>query len=316
MSNVTPIPRRPTEGPPPPPFRRCDAAEHVGRVVRPTRDASAGDRSVPWATFAAFQEVYEAARSSLTTAEDMTRLVHEITEDARAGWCDLDRGRRQREGPPGAGRTGGGPRTARDGGPASGGGEPSGGGLDGDGRPDPVARRGRRASSTRGRVRRARGGRLRAGQRRVGVPSRALHRGIRRGSGSGPAQHATCGRTPWGRVGTHRRARAPGRPGSARSPRHRGPCRRRPVGYGSGLPRCLPDVQRLLVSGARTCLASVAPPHSVRRTRARSMPTTRCSSDPACSTSTGRAETCSGAPTRSWPPVLGLRSPTAVRLRL
>ena len=43
-------------------------------------------------SFAAFQEVYEAARSSLTAAEDMTRLVHEITEDARrdgAIWIEV-----------------------------------------------------------------------------------------------------------------------------------------------------------------------------------------------------------------------------------
>jgi adenosine deaminase len=43
-------------------------------------------------TFAAFQQVYEAARSSLTAAEDMTRLVHEITEDARqdgAVWVEV-----------------------------------------------------------------------------------------------------------------------------------------------------------------------------------------------------------------------------------
>ncbi len=43
-------------------------------------------------TFAAFQQVYDAARSSLTTSEDMTRLVHEIAEDARrdgAVWVEV-----------------------------------------------------------------------------------------------------------------------------------------------------------------------------------------------------------------------------------
>ncbi len=43
-------------------------------------------------TFAVFQDVYDAARSSLATSEDMTRLVHEIVEDARgdgAVWVEI-----------------------------------------------------------------------------------------------------------------------------------------------------------------------------------------------------------------------------------
>jgi adenosine deaminase len=73
---------------------------HFEGAMRPATLAELCDRAampVPtlggaMGTFAAFQELYEAARTSLTAPDDLVRLVHEIAEDGRrdgAVWLEI-----------------------------------------------------------------------------------------------------------------------------------------------------------------------------------------------------------------------------------
>src|ERR1700693_1512552 len=73
---------------------------HFEGAMRPATLADLCDRAatpVPalggaMGTFAAFQKLYEAARTSLTSPDDLVRLVHEIAEDGRrdgAVWLEI-----------------------------------------------------------------------------------------------------------------------------------------------------------------------------------------------------------------------------------